>query len=559
MPFDEETARARLRDWLEDPASREVPGFPHGDPEHILELSDPPWFTACPNPFVAGFLEGLPPRDLGSREAIGPWEGALVAGERHPVYRFHPYHTKVPPEIIRAMIEHYTRPGDVVLDGFSGSGMTGVAAREAGRYAIAVDLCPVAGFVSAVNGSSHDIEAAVSALERCVAESRERHGGLYRTREGDRTLAVNYFVWSDVFRCPACRFEFPFFPHGVVHHGNRVQTRKAFDCPGDGCEAALSVRRITRVIRPDGVKERALVWVNAGIGRERISRPPTLGDLELAREASTAQAPAWVPRDPIDPDGYSARLAQLGQKRISDVSRLLSDRNLLVFADLWERVGRLGDVGLRNVCRATLTSIFTVISERQGYFGGGGGMSGNLYMPIVRMEKNVYDTLRRKIGKLRKAEATRSHPGTRVLVSTQSTTELSSFPDESIDYIDTDPPFGANIIYSEMNLLLEGWLRVRTNEGPEAVIDRSRDRGFDDSPRVGIELGEATPDDVWAVVGRALEELPEVSAGRTRHLLFDRILARCVEAGRRVPISAPDFYRGLHARYACRDGMYFLP
>ena len=40
--------------------------------------------------------------------------------------------------------------------------------------------------------------------------------------------------------------------------------------------------------------------------------------------------------------------------------------------------------------------MFTVVSERQGYFGGGGGMSGNFYVPIVRMEKNPYETLRRK-------------------------------------------------------------------------------------------------------------------------------------------------------------------
>ena len=44
-----------------------------------------------------------------------------------------------------------------------------------------------------------------------------------------------------------------------------------------------------------------------------------------------------------------------------------------------------------------------------------------------------------------------------------------------IDGIAADPT-NANIIYSEMNLLLEAWLRVRTNPGPEAVIDASRGR-----------------------------------------------------------------------------------
>ncbi len=42
-------------------------------------------------------------------------------------YNVHPYHTKVPPEAILPLLKHYTRPGDVILDPFAGTGMTGVA------------------------------------------------------------------------------------------------------------------------------------------------------------------------------------------------------------------------------------------------------------------------------------------------------------------------------------------------------------------------------------------------------------------------------------------------
>jgi len=40
----------RLREHLLDPAFRQVDGFPVGEVEDILTLSDPPYFTACPNP-----------------------------------------------------------------------------------------------------------------------------------------------------------------------------------------------------------------------------------------------------------------------------------------------------------------------------------------------------------------------------------------------------------------------------------------------------------------------------------------------------------------------------
>jgi DNA modification methylase len=474
----EEARRAhfldRLRAHLHDPAFRRPDGFPGGTDEDILTLSDPPYFTACPNPFLAEFCRRhARPDGECSRAATPPHRGDLRSSSRHPVYAFHPYHTKVPPEIIRTLIEHYTEPGDLVLDAFAGSGMTGGAAREAGRHAVLADLSPVAGFIAGVNCRSHDGPAAVRALRTILDAAEADWGHLYRTREGGRDLPVNYCVWSDVFTCPDCGHEFPFFPHGVRHHGHKVETRRRFPCPG--CGRALNVRRVRRVLA-GGVKRRALVWVNAGAGRQRVNRAPNAGDLALAAAVEGTRPASWYPQDGIDPAGYSARLAQLGDKGLTDVSRFLSPRNLIAFADLWERAGRVDDAGLRNLCRATLTSVFTVVSERQGYFGGGGGMSGNLYMPIVRMEKNIHAVLRRKVRKLEEAERAKEGLPGRVLVTTQSATRLDGVPDASVDYVYTDPPFGANIIYSEMNLLLEAWLRVKTNAGPEAVIDTSRGR-----------------------------------------------------------------------------------
>jgi len=400
------------------------------------------------------------------------------------VYNFHPYHTKVPPEVIRTLIEHYTDPGDLVLDAFAGTGMTAVAAREAGRHAIVMDLSPVASFIAGVNAHSHDWRQAVGLLERIIEESESNWRWLYETSEPPASglqppastgagMQVNYYVWSDLFTCPECAHEFPFFPHGVIHHGRKVETRRAFPCPD--CEAELNVRKVKRVLL-DGRKKKALVWVNAGKGRKRVNRAPNEFDLELARRAEASNPKAWYPTTPIDQDGYSAKLAQLGDKCITDVSRLLSPRNLIVFSDLWERVGRVTDVSIRNLCRYVLTSVFTVISERQGYFGGGGGMSGNFYMPIVRMEKNVYDVLRRKLSRLKTMEESKARCKAEAIVSTQSATRFALVPDDSIDYIYTDPPFGANIIYSEMNVVLESWLKVRTNDEAEAVIDSSRNR-----------------------------------------------------------------------------------
>ena len=48
---------AILREKLKDPAFRATEGFPIGSDEDILALSDPPYYTACPNPFIEDFIK----------------------------------------------------------------------------------------------------------------------------------------------------------------------------------------------------------------------------------------------------------------------------------------------------------------------------------------------------------------------------------------------------------------------------------------------------------------------------------------------------------------------
>jgi hypothetical protein len=45
-----------LAEKLKDPAFRKTEGFPHGTDEAILAMSDPPYYTACPNPFLEEFV-----------------------------------------------------------------------------------------------------------------------------------------------------------------------------------------------------------------------------------------------------------------------------------------------------------------------------------------------------------------------------------------------------------------------------------------------------------------------------------------------------------------------
>ena len=107
MTFESEAERRtyfldRLKEKL--PELRKRPDFPVGEDDDILRLSDPPWYTACPNPFLAEFVEhhGRPyvPDEPYHRE---PFAVDVSEGKTDPLYRAHGYHTKVPHRADRAL------------------------------------------------------------------------------------------------------------------------------------------------------------------------------------------------------------------------------------------------------------------------------------------------------------------------------------------------------------------------------------------------------------------------------------------------------------------------
>ena len=106
-----------------------------------------------------------------------------------------------------------------------------------------------------------------------------------------------------------------------------------------------------------------------------------------------------------------------------------------------------------------------------------GYQSGTLYVSSLSVEKNVFHGIKNTklsaIGNLLQL-STRSG-----IISTQSTTQLHFVPRNSVDYIFTDPPFGDNLAYAELNFLTEAWLRLFTSTKAEAIVSKYQRKNLD--------------------------------------------------------------------------------
>ena len=95
------------------------------------------------------------------------------------------------------------------------------------------------------------------------------------------------------------------------------------------------------------------------------------------------------------------------------------------------------------------------------------------------MEKNLFAGLRRKLTTIVNAFAAIHGRTGKVEVHQRSSCHVG-LPDGSIDYVFTDPPFGGNIPYAEINFLNEAWLSRYTERADEIIVSASQEKSIED-------------------------------------------------------------------------------
>ncbi|WP_462409362.1 DNA methyltransferase [Neobacillus sp. Marseille-QA0830] len=106
-----------------------------------------------------------------------------------------------------------------------------------------------------------------------------------------------------------------------------------------------------------------------------------------------------------------------------------------------------------------------------------GPLSGTLYISQLTAEIPLISYISDKWKDLQRCGNEIINKGHNI-ITTQSTGNLEQIPDSSVDYIFTDPPFGENLNYSELNYIWESFIGVVTNTNDEAIINSFQRKGL---------------------------------------------------------------------------------
>ena len=508
-----------LAEKLKDPGFRAQEGFPLGTDAAILAMSDPPYYTACPNPWLAEFVTHYGrPYDPGENYAREPMAIDVSEGKTDPLYKAHSYHTKVPHLAIVPSILHYTDPGDIVLDGFSGSGMTGVAAQWCGlapaayrheleiawkkagtlapkwgaRRVVLNDLSPAATFIGANYNLSFDVDAFAKAGKQLLLDVEREIGWMYETKHSDGKAIgrIEYTVWSEVLSCNSCAGQVVFTEAALDLATYRVDD--VITCPHCGSRASKEQMDLVFESYLDPVTneiskrpKRTAFLIQYKVGNIRYSKKADDADRALLKKIEDLALPKDVPLFSL-PDSQMTRVGRMKTTNTVTVPSLFLARSLHAMACLWRIANSHGDFRIRQMLLFMVEQAIWGLSVLNRYQpiqqGKPGGsqvnrqLTGVLYVPSQHAECSPEYNLGNKLDRLIKAFKTYRPKNGASIVTLGSASRLG-VANDSVDYIFTDPPFGENIYYADLNILVEAWHRVLTDTRVEAIVDRVRQKG----------------------------------------------------------------------------------
>lgn len=498
--------RRELRKHLRDPQFRAAPGFPAGSDDDIVQMSDPPYYTACPNPFIREFIDiagtGYQPGTLYSK---APLAIDASVGKTDALYKAHGYHTKVPHHAIVPSILHYTQPGEVILDAFGGSGMTAVAAAYCGsappayrtktdaeavaagrskpewgvRYAVLNDLSPAATFIAAnyVTPFDHD-EFKVAAAE-LLSSVEDEIGWMYQTTtEKGKKARIDYTVWSEVFACPTCNHENVF---ASADQEDVEGSRSKIVC--GSCGAAERKEDMTMVVehfvdpatqvinwRP----KRVPMLIVYRLGKAKFQKVPDDADLDILARISRLETPSEMPLDAL-PETQMSNVGRMKTTNTQAIHHFFLPRASQAMAALWRAAQKHPHEGIRRMLVWSVEQAIWGLTVLARYVPSHFSqvnqyMSGVFYVGSQHAECSPWYILdgkfTRLVGAFSNFKADRG--ATFISVGDASALPINN---ETIDYIFTDPPFGSNIYYSDLNFLVEAWHGVKTATAQEAIVD----------------------------------------------------------------------------------------
>ena len=362
------------------------------------------------------------------------------------IYSMHKYWSKKPFNVISKYIKTYTKLNDIVLDPFLGSGISSIESVFLNRRTIGVDINPMSIFITRQMLENINPQSIEKEFLKIQGKIREKIGRMYEIMIESKSFTGSHFIYKN----------------------------------DELIEIWYKENNIKKII--DVTKSTNLKTLESFTYESIKTFIPTKNLIENSRINAK--------------DGMS-------------VYDLFTPRNTLALSMILDEINKIKDTELRDFfkfcftsCSGQASKMVFVINNRnkmQNKHTGSdkkevGSWVIGYWIPKEHFEINAWNCFENRYKRILKSkkEFAKSNPnvnyaanfkelqsekGNILLINDSCYAVLKKLPDNSIDYIITDPPHGNRLPYLELSMMWNNWLGFDANMEDELVVSDAKTRG----------------------------------------------------------------------------------
>lgn len=438
--------------------------------------------------------------DTQSGSGIAPIDKSVKALAHTPQYRMHKYFARRPYNVFSNLVEHYTKPGDIILDCFCGGGVTVYESARLKRKPIGVDLNPLATFVTKMEMFDGDPSDLKKYLRQFIDYIEEKYSDWYRVKFEDDSGIMEWCEWCYIVSCPECGSDI------VLSEANKVSNGKYY-CPNSNCschtDGAKRTSCLAKTIAPLRVK-----YLSTHDNTTHV-RPVSIENFTIFDEdiEKNIQNLASVPNFVFPDDWDRQHEDKLKEKGVIEYRNLFTDRNFILNCLIFDEIkkfdekidGRISyNEYLYFLFSSTLRYTNNMTRILEGWEGGNPTSMDKhaFYLPNQFVENNIINVFKKRLPAIIKGcEFSSSNLPSRLyeandyddlrnndssfMILNRNSADLP-IPDNSVDIVITDPPYGSNVQYAELSTVWNTWyssyagLSSFIYKDDEAVVNRKK-------------------------------------------------------------------------------------
>jgi DNA modification methylase len=354
-----------------------------------------------------------------------------ITAESHPShYMMHKYWGRKPHNVVRDYILNFTKPGDVVLDPFMGSGVVVIESLKINRKVIGIDLNPMACFIAQNTINDVDLDDFSVEFEKIYKKNYDLFSKLYLTK------------------CPTCKTEVPF--------ENSIWELEDF------------------------VKIKGTCLLCGKFTKDTDSHDhKTFNKSKDIFFELNSQNKIFYPKDEI--------LKFVKRNGKSHVNQFFTDRSLAVLGSIIKDIEKIKNINTKNLVLMCFTSMLPNVSkmipgDKDTVNGRSGWVISKLWAPKIHTERNPLNSFRERFKKIKKGklELIDAFNAKDAKILNIDATNLKVIKSSSVNYIFTDPPYGDSIAYFGLSMFWNSWLKKVVDYENEIIFDPYRNKKYED-------------------------------------------------------------------------------